>query len=84
MLHVRIQNDEQGIEWEGEAHSVSSENSQGQFDILPEHAYFVTIIKKKEIVITGGDGIEKKILPTLAVLSVKENNVNIYSIAEDK
>ncbi len=47
-LHVRINSPEKLI-WEGEADSVTSENSAGPFDILPMHANFITLIKKKPI-----------------------------------
>jgi len=40
--------------WEGKAYSISSENSAGVFDILPEHANFVTMIENKPITIRTG------------------------------
>lgn len=37
--------------FQGPAQSVSSKNSQGAFDILPEHANFITIIQNQPIII---------------------------------
>ena len=31
--------------WEGQAHSITTENSKGPFDILPGHPNFITMIK---------------------------------------
>ena len=43
-LHVRI-TQATDVLWEGEALSVSSENVDGPFDVLPLHANFVTLLK---------------------------------------
>lgn len=48
MLTIRI-NSPKEIIWEGEAKSVSSVNSQGPFDILSEHANFITIVQDRDI-----------------------------------
>lgn len=37
--------------FEGKANAVSSKNSSGVFDILPEHANFITIIEKQPIIV---------------------------------
>jgi F0F1-type ATP synthase epsilon subunit len=65
--------------WEGKAESVSSENSAGPFDILPQHANFVTMIKGKPIVVrTQGDG-EKTFSYKNAVITVSGDKVSIYT-----
>ena len=65
--------------WEGKAESVSSENSAGPFDILPQHANFVTMIKGKPITIrTIGDG-EKTFTYKNAVITVAKDKVSIYN-----
>jgi F0F1-type ATP synthase epsilon subunit len=65
--------------WEGKAESVSSENSAGTFDILPQHANFVTMIKGKPIIVrTQSDG-EKTFTYKNAVITVKEDKVSIYT-----
>ena len=77
-LSVTINSPEQII-WEGIGDVVSSENSQGEFDVLPEHANFVTIIEKKPIYVHSKESNErKKFLFDTAVLSVESNVVTIY------
>lgn len=66
--------------WEGEAESVSSENSAGAFDILPEHANFVTIIQKgSPITVRTVDKKTMNLGYRNAVLAVKEGKVDIYA-----
>ncbi len=55
VLNVRISNAAE-IVWEGAAHSVSSENAQGPFDILPMHENFITLVKDKPINIVTAEG----------------------------
>lgn len=82
MLSVIIRSEEEETAWEGKADSVSSCNSQGEFDILPKHANFVTIIKNKPIEIQKKGVLEKIIQPALAVLSVREDVVTIYTVSD--
>ncbi len=65
--------------WEGKAESISSENSAGPFDILPQHANFVTMVKGKPIVVrTINDG-EKTFSYKNAVITVSKDKVSIYN-----
>lgn len=77
-LHVRIISPQQLI-LDAQAQSVSSKNSQGPFDILPQHANFITIIENSSIVIRqkGQKPLTFK-FPT-AIIWNKENTVNIYT-----
>ncbi len=75
---VSISNAEERI-WEGVAYSVSSANSAGQFDVLPGHANFVTMIKNEPIVIRARMKEDQTFRYKTAVLSVKNNKVEIYS-----
>ena len=77
-LHVRISH-AKGVVWEGEARSVSSENSDGPFDILPMHANFITLIRSKPISIVDAEGKEKRFTYDNAVIHVQDNKVNIYT-----
>ncbi len=77
-LAVVVVNPEARI-WEGQAESVSSENSAGPFDILPEHANFVTIIKNKPIIVRTGSGENKTFNYKNAVIVVKDDTVKIFS-----
>jgi F0F1-type ATP synthase epsilon subunit len=65
--------------WEGKGISVSAENSTGRFDILPEHANFVTIIKPGvSIVVRTAEGSEHTFAYKNVVLAVKDGRVGIY------
>ncbi len=64
--------------WEGMAESVSSKNSDGPFDILPEHANFITMIQGDSITVRLLDK-ERVFKYNNAVLSVYNNNVTIYT-----
>lgn len=63
----------------GEASSVSSTNSIGKFDILPEHANFVTLVEKQPIIIRPPKGKPIVFNFSLAVLAVNSNKVSIYT-----
>lgn len=78
-LKVRI-NSPQAVVWEGEADSVSSENDIGVFDVLPEHANFITMILGKVIIIRQNEHEQddKKFKFERALLVNKENEVLIY------
>ncbi len=87
LLHVRIVSPQQLI-LDTQANSVSSKNLQGSFDILPQHANFITLTENSPIVIrpaTVGPASqrgEQKPLTfkfPLAIILVKENTVNIYT-----
>lgn len=64
--------------WEGEAVSLSAENTTGPFDILPQHANFITILKGSPIVIKTKDG-EKSFSFSRSLLFAKENEVKVYA-----
>lgn len=79
-LEVRIAGPEKVL-WEGEAFAVSSKNSQGDFDILPHHASFLTIVEDQPLKISGSD---KKVLQEFrfprALVYNRENKVSIYTL----
>ena len=77
MLSVKIMNPDAVI-WEGEAESVSSENTEGPFDILPEHANFLTLITGKPIVVRRYDG-DREFVFGQALLYIHNNSVAIYT-----
>jgi F0F1-type ATP synthase epsilon subunit len=78
LLTVRISKAAEVV-WEGKAQSVSSENAQGPFDILPMHANFITLLKDKPIVIITekGERIEQRFLAS--VMYVVNDEVKIYA-----
>lgn len=64
-------------EYVGDAHAVASENDLGPFSILPEHANFITMIKKK---IEIFDLEDKKVSYNFSrgVLEVSDDKVAIF------
>ena len=76
-LTVTITSPDEQI-WQGTAMSVSSENSDGPFDILPQHANFVTMVREKSITVRTVSEGEKVFSYKNAVMSVSQNKVNIY------
>lgn len=85
ILHVRIISPQQLI-LDTEAESVSSKNIQGNFDILPQHANFITLVENSSIVVrparpAGGVQEQKPLVFKfpLAIIFTKENKVDIYT-----
>lgn len=79
-LHVRIISPQQLI-LDTEARSVSSKNSQGNFDILPQHANFITLTENSPIIVrpaVAGQKPQTFKFP-LAIIVTRENKVNIYT-----
>ncbi len=66
------------IIWNGVATSVSSKNSAGSFDVLPEHANFITMIQNEPIIVRF---LDKEHIFTYknSVLSVYNGIVTIYT-----
>ncbi len=80
-LHVRIISPQQLI-LETQALSVSSRNSQGNFDILPKHANFITLIENSAIEIKVDKQKRLTFAFPLAIILTRENKVNIYTYAQ--
>ncbi len=78
ILKVRIISPKEDL-YAGEATSVSSVNSVGAFDILPGHAKFVTMVAKQPLVLRFADGEKKEFNFDMAIIHVKEDQVNIYT-----
>ena len=77
-LHLKISTPFQ-IVYEGEIQSISSINTAGKFDILPEHANFITLIDNKPVIVRSIDKEQKEFNFPLAILYVHGNRVNIYT-----
>ena len=77
LLAVAIYTPE-GTLWSGDAESVSSVNSEGPFDILPDHANFLTLIARAPISIVAQDGMKEFSLER-AVLYISGNVVSVYA-----
>jgi F0F1-type ATP synthase epsilon subunit len=81
ILFVRISK-ATNVVWEGRALSVSSKNSNGEFDILGMHSNFITLVRDDPIKITTEEGEVKEYTFKQSVISVNENRVNIFSNIE--
>ena len=68
--------DRAGIVFEGEIDSLTSYNVKGQFDILPSHANFISIIKNKIIIQRAGKKDEFAV--DNGVLKVDNNEIKVY------
>ena len=77
-LHVRIISPQQLI-LETDADSVSSKNPQGSFDILPQHANFLTVVENYPIVVRAKGQKDQTFKFPLAIISAGNNKVNIYT-----
>ncbi|MDO8429729.1 MAG: hypothetical protein Q7S88_03805 [Candidatus Daviesbacteria bacterium] len=78
VLEVKIASPK-GIIYQGQALAVSSKNSQGNFDILPLHANFITLIKEVPLVVLDTNKKKQTFNPKLAIIYVGDNKVNIYT-----
>ncbi len=64
--------------FDGYADTVTSFNTVGEFDILQEHANFISIIKQ-ELILNKGKPTEKHLpLTDEAILKVSSNTVEVY------
>lgn len=77
-LHVRIISPQQ-ILLDTDAFAVSSKNLQGKFDILPQHANFITVIENEPIVIRIKSQKSYKFKFPIAIIYTTGNQVNIYT-----
>lgn len=75
-LYVTVRS-RMGLAYDGELDAVTSYNSVGQFDILPQHANFVSMITKKIILHKGKDKAEE-INVDKGVMMVSKNRVEIF------
>lgn len=63
--------------FEGEAFSVSSQNRLGNFDVLPKHANFISLIfNKLTIALPSGETLNYQF--KRGVLEVRKNEVRIF------
>lgn len=77
-LHVRIISPQQLI-LDADAESVSSKNLSGPFDILAQHANFITMVEKNPIYVRiKGQRVQKFDFP-MAIIMAADNKVDIYT-----
>jgi F0F1-type ATP synthase epsilon subunit len=74
MVEVRSR---QGLVFEGELAAVTSYNTVGQFDVLPRHSNFISMINKR-VILRRHDGRTDEINLENGVMMVEENTVHIF------
>jgi len=84
-LHVRIISP-QALLLDTEASSVSSKNADGAFDILAEHANFITMVENQPIIIKPARNASGSVAGgpltftyALAIIMASSDKVNIYT-----
>lgn len=80
-LHIRIISPQELI-LDTEALSVSSKNLEGNFDILPQHANFITMVEKTPITIRIIN--QKPLIYNfpMSIILATENKVSIFTYAQ--
>jgi F0F1-type ATP synthase epsilon subunit len=66
------------VVWEGEALSLSSANSEGEFDIMPDHARFMTMIEGVPLIVRENSGKDRSFSFKTALLFFQDNLAKIY------
>lgn len=66
------------VVWKGEALSLSAVNSEGNFDIFPDHARFMSLVQKEPIIVYEIDGSNRSFTYENAVLFFQDNIAKIY------
>ena len=77
LLNVQIFSPK-GVLWEGKAQAVSSVNSQGAFDLLPEHAHFISLVEKDPVTVVSETGNTQEFKFDTAVVRLFDDQVTIY------
>lgn len=65
--------------FQGPALSVSSKNSAGVFDILPQHANFISLVENNPITLRKPDRTVQTFSFPLAIIYQSQNKVIIYT-----
>lgn len=76
VLSVEVRNPDTVL-FSGSAVSVSSKNSVGPFDVLPQHENFISLLNDKIVIFK--DKHQKQEIPnTSAIIKAKQNKVTIF------
>lgn len=75
-LHVFVR-DREKVLLNEEIQSISSINEKGNFDILPLHGNFITLVEQR-ILLRRIDGTTQELMVSNGILRVTENRVEIY------
>lgn len=66
-----------GLVFEGELEAVTSYNMVGEFDVLPQHANFISMIRKK-LILHKSAGKQDEMNIDKGVLMVNRNKVQVF------
>ena len=75
-LYVTVRS-RKGLIYEGELSAISSFNQVGRFDVLPQHANFVSMITKS-VILHKPDGKQEEINVDKGVIMVERNRVQLF------
>lgn len=67
-----------GVEWEGDVVALETENSEGPFSILPDHARFMTVLGNVPVVVQTTQQEEQTFTHEQSVLYADNNVVKLY------
>jgi F-type H+-transporting ATPase subunit epsilon len=67
----------QGLVFEGDLFAVTSYNTEGEFDVLPSHANFVSMIGKR-IVLRKANGQVDELAIDNGIMMVEDNKVRVF------
>ena len=68
----------EGVVFEGDVESITSYNEKGKFDVLAQHANFISLVKNNLTVRVQGDSVDKELSFDNALMRVRENKVEVY------
>jgi len=68
----------EAVVWEGEALTITSENSEGLFDLYPDHARFMTLLEDVDVTIRLLEGEEQIFHVEKAVLLFEDATAKVY------
>ena len=66
------------IFFEGEAYSLSSANNSGPFDILPNHAHFISLLNDATVEVVDKDNKKLAYKISRGLISAKDNSVRVF------
>ncbi|OGV90332.1 hypothetical protein A2783_04190 [Microgenomates group bacterium RIFCSPHIGHO2_01_FULL_45_11] len=75
-IQTTVKNKDQTL-YQGKVISLSSVNDKGQFDVLPEHSNFISLIKDKLVIREPGK-VPQEIKLNQAIMRVLSGKVEIY------
>ncbi|MEI6532990.1 MAG: hypothetical protein WCO06_04070 [Candidatus Roizmanbacteria bacterium] len=76
LLYVTIRSID-SVAFKNYVKSISSKNERGEFDILPMHANFISLVQEKIIVTLIDDSTQEYIIDA-AIIKIFNNRVDIY------